>query len=285
MRYRKKKKSVNSLQIAGIAVFAIAVIFACSWFSYSLSTPADSSAASASSESSLPSAAPDSSAADEKPASAANTKSAAVESGAERSDTSSSVDSAIRSTGGYVPPEEKEALNYDIFDSSFTSLATDQKLAILRDIFPDGKYWTSIGVDISDMTQEEACMIVSDQSCDHNVNGYEYCHEYDGRTMEEYTYGANIQCLGFASMISDVLFGKDADIETFYDYDELSVGDHIRFLSYEHSVIVIEKTDDYVTVVECNRDYEDCMIEWDRTITYDELLYEWADYEFLRRVN
>lgn len=283
MRYRKKKKSVNTLQIAGIAVFAIAVILACSWFSYSISsTPAESSTPSSSS---LPPASSASSAADEKSASTANNKSAADESGAERSEIASPIDSAIRSTGGYVSPKEKEAVNYDIFDASFTSLATDQKLTILRTVFPQGKYWNSIGVDISDMTQEEACMLVSDESCDHDVNGYEYCHEYDGRTMEEYTYGANIQCLGFASMISDVLFGKDADIETFYDYDELNVGDHIRFLSYEHSVIVIEKTDDYVKVVECNRDYEDCMIEWDRTITYDELLYEWADYEFLRRVN
>lgn len=171
-----------------------------------------------------------------------------------------------------------------LFDSQYENLSLEEKLDVLRERFPDGKYWNYIGYDISDMTQEEACMIVTDEPCDHAWNGYEYCHEYDGRTLYEYTYDYNIQCLGFASMISDFLFGKDAEIETFYEFEDLAVGDQVRFLNYEHSMVVIEKGEDYIKVVECNRDYENCEIEWGRELSRDEVLYDWASYEFLRRV-
>lgn len=182
-----------------------------------------------------------------------------------------------------VMPEEPEPAT--LFDEQYMSMDLDAKLTVLREKFPDGKYWNTIGYDVSDLTQEEACMIVTDEPCNHGWNGYEYCHEYDGRTLDEYTYDYNIQCLGFASMVSDFLFGKDAEIETFYDFEELDVGDQIRFLAYEHSVVVIEKGPDYVKVVECNRDYENCEIEWGRELSEDEVLYGWADYEFLRRVD
>ena len=179
--------------------------------------------------------------------------------------------------------QEEEDLT--LFDSPYMNLSLTEKLELLRELFPDGAYWNTIGYDITDMSQEEACMIVTDEPCSHTWNGYIYCHVYEGKTRYEFGYDTNIQCLAFASMISDFLFGKDKEIETFYDFDQLSVGDQIRFLSYEHSVVVIEKGEDYVKVVECNRDYENCEIEWDRELSEDEVLYGWGNYEFLRRVD
>lgn len=159
-----------------------------------------------------------------------------------------------------------------------------EKLDSLRQTFPDGKYWNTVGADLSGLSQEEICSIVTDEPCCHSENGISFCHEYNGETRYAFSYDTNVQCLAFASMISDFLFGKDAGVEIFYEYDQLAVGDHIRFLSGEHSVIVIEKNDDFIRVVECNRDYESCRIEWDRKISREELLYDSGSYEFLRRI-
>ena len=65
-------------------------------------------------------------------------------------------------------------------------------------------------------------------------------------------YGDETQCLGYASIISDLLFGYDAPITEFYDFDELRIGDHIRMGWYEHSMIVtdIDWDTDTITVTE-----------------------------------
>ncbi|MEG1427543.1 MAG: hypothetical protein RSC76_07630 [Oscillospiraceae bacterium] len=102
-------------------------------------------------------------------------------------------------------------------------------------------------------------------------NGYEYCNEYDSGTMDLFDYGDNIQCLGFASMISDFLFGKNAPFTEFYDFADLRVGDHIRLLEYEHSMIVTEIDDGTLHIAECNYDYENCQIDWERVVTEDDL--------------
>lgn len=117
------------------------------------------------------------------------------------------------------------------------------------------------------MTADEIAMCVTDTPCNHSVYGYGNCNIYNG-LMDDFfpQYEDETQCLGYASLISDLLFGYDAPITEFYDFDELRIGDHIRMGWYEHSMIVtdIDWDTDTITVTEVNVDYENCQISWGR---------------------
>lgn len=149
-----------------------------------------------------------------------------------------------------------------------------EQLALLEDYFPDGMYWNHVGVDTSKMTDEEIALCVTNVPCDHSAYGYGSCNIYNGLTDDFFPqYGDEMQCLGYASLISDLLFGCDTPITEFYDFDKLRIGDHIRMGWYEHSMIVtdIDRDTETITVTEVNADYESCEISWGRQITRDEL--------------
>ncbi|MBE6731962.1 MAG: hypothetical protein E7564_09760 [Ruminococcaceae bacterium] len=167
----------------------------------------------------------------------------------------------------------------DIFDPAFESFTLQEKLLLLRDIFPHKAYWNSRGYD----GEIASYLNVAHQSCAHNEGKY-YCNTYNGKTRDFFPWANNIQCLGFASMISDFLFGKDAKFESFYDYEKLDVGDHIRLTQATHSMIVIEKKADYIKVVECNSNYNNCFINWDREISKEDLMQNSGDYIFFKRI-
>ena len=160
------------------------------------------------------------------------------------------------------------------------------RLELLEDYFPNGMYWNHIGVDTSEMTADEIAMCVTDTPCNHSVYGYGNCNIYNG-LMDDFfpQYGDEMQCLGYVSIISDLLFGYDAPITEFYDFDELRIGDHIRMGWYEHSMIVtdIDWDTDTITVTEVNADYENCQISWDRQITRSELLGMEGDRTYYTR--
>lgn len=140
------------------------------------------------------------------------------------------------------------------------------KLQELAELFPDGKYWNQMGDSVS-----HDYFSVTDIPCQHDELGYDYCNEYEGRTGEffpEYSY--NIQCLAYASLVSDAVFGPDAPIYEIKNFENIRAGDHIRFVYDEHSAIVIDKGDDWVTLTEVNADYQDCLIEWGRVFTLEE---------------
>lgn len=179
-------------------------------------------------------------------------------------------------------PKFSPAKAVNMFDSSFDSLSMEEKLESLRRLLPDEKYWNYMGVDIDGLSQDWASSIVTDTPCVHSENGYEFCHEYDGATMNLFDYESNIQCLGFASLISDILFGKDAPVNELDDFSRLKLGDHIRYVDNEHSMIVTAISGDSVTVVQCNSDYENCMIEWDCVLTQSEI-EENGDYMYISR--
>lgn len=134
-----------------------------------------------------------------------------------------------------------------------------EKLEELKAEFPDGAYWNYGGV--------------TDVPCRHEHLKSYSCNVYGGKTSAFFGKNPGKQCLGFASMISDRLFGEDAEIYEIYDFDDLQVGDHIRFAVGDgyHSLIVIEKTEDEVSVVECNCDFETCMISWGEMYSEDYL--------------
>lgn len=160
------------------------------------------------------------------------------------------------------------------------------QLKRLSQYFTDGSYWNHIDIDISEMSDEDRAMCVTDTPCTHSVNGYDYCNIYNG-VMAEYfpQYDYETQCLGYASLISDLIFGLDAPVIEFYNFDDLHIGDHIRLVYNEHSMIVtnIDWETDTVTVTEVNADYESCEISWNRQITRDELYALESDVRFYTR--
>ena len=142
------------------------------------------------------------------------------------------------------------------------------RLEELKEQFPAGKYWNHRGVEVAE--DQEVWQIVTDNPCTHRPGVREpWENTYYGVTSEILLKPgeAGIQCLGFASMISDQIFGADAPIRTFQTFDDLRVGDQIRLTGKGHSMVVIEKGEDSITVAEVNADYTTCVIAWGRVIS------------------
>lgn len=185
--------------------------------------------------------------------------------------------------------EEQAIISFEedstyIFTDEFTELDYELKLEILQLAFPEGMYWNTCGIDTSDMTDEELLLCVTETACIHNYYGTVYCHEYDGETLYSFNFSYNIQCLAFASLISDLLYGADSEVIEITDKTDLQIGDHIRLTAWDHSLIItdIDEETNSITVAEVNQDYETCEISWDRTISLDWLAIQ--SFRILRRV-
>ncbi len=141
------------------------------------------------------------------------------------------------------------------------------RLQKLRTYFPNGTYWNHVGISISGLDRLEYCMITTKTKCNHK-NGYaNSCNHYIGISKKFFKYSDNYQCLAFASLISDLLYGPNTPITKHKDFNKIKVGDQIRFVTAAHSVVVIGKAKDSITVVECNYDTTACKIVWGRTIS------------------
>lgn len=161
-----------------------------------------------------------------------------------------------------------------------TERLAEQRLTLLENYFCDGLYWNHIGVDTSGMTGMEAAMCVTDTCCAHYSNGYVYCNVYSGTMAESFSNLSYLtQCLGYASLLSDLIFRTDAPVTEFSDFDDLRIGDHIRLVYNEHSMIVtdIDWETETVTVTEVNADYQNCQISWGRQFTKAQL-YQMESY-------
>lgn len=185
-------------------------------------------------------------------------------------------------TTGYLYGDNLYRVSEDGVSSQslFLEMA-ENRFAALKEQFPEGKYWNHMYEDLP--YGEETPFSVSDTPCDHDVYGELYCNFYNGKTEELFPYDTLCQCLGFASFLSDQIFGTEAPIHTFHDPYALRIGDHIRLHEYEHSMTVVEITDEYLTVAEVNADYQDCLIEWSRQFTYYELEELSWDSEYITR--
>lgn len=162
--------------------------------------------------------------------------------------------------------ESEEASDYQ-YPSGWLDSFSD-KVEELKQMFPSGKYWNHMDVE-SDGTDY---LMVTDIPCNHTENGEAYCNLYNGMSDDAYVYkDTSTQCWGFASYLSDYIFGSDAAAKRFYNYDSLRVGDQARIQGDSHTVFILEKTDDYVIVAECNDDYETCMISCGRKIMREDL--------------
>lgn len=157
-----------------------------------------------------------------------------------------------------------------------------EKRKELQSQLPSGKYWNHMG--FSEYSYgEETPWIVTDIPCYHDAYGETYCNFYNG-AMKNYFYANTLcECLGFASLLSDQFFGVDAPVTSFKDYRLLRPGDHIRWEEWEHSLTVVHVSDYGVDVAECNENYQDCLITWGRTLSWDEVRsYDWDATYFTR---
>lgn len=133
-----------------------------------------------------------------------------------------------------------------------------QKMEELKKIYKQGMYWNNGGVTTT--------------PCNHEKNKYIECNVYIGVINNVFTYEVSgRQCLGFASMCSDYIFGINAPTNVFHDYESLAIGDFVRTDNDYHSALVLSKNDEYITIVECNGDYNSCVIWWGRKITKEYL--------------
>lgn len=130
------------------------------------------------------------------------------------------------------------------------------KINSLRLKYPNGLYWNHMGVDAPTNNSE----IVTNIPCDHTVNWLTFCNSYASGNVIGY------QCDGYARKLSDEVFGADTQMIHYeYDYDKIKVGDYLRY-NNEHTVFVIGKTDEYLTVTEANVG-NTCKIRWDNKIS------------------
>lgn len=146
----------------------------------------------------------------------------------------------------------------------------EEKLAELRVKFPDGKYWNHIG-------GENNPDGWTDTPCPSDQNDGAHTHAtYLPGECDCNNFNNAIQCMGFAFKIGNELFGSNVRYwQKFYDFDQVKIGDYIRYGG--HSVIVIGKDDTGVNVVECNFDHQ-CGIRWDRFIPRNTLESQNAEY-------
>ena len=161
-----------------------------------------------------------------------------------------------------VDEEAPGAVHIPFFDSSDLSKA----LSLLEREYPDGSYWNRKGTGVNGSVTK----------IPGNLNENENdCNSYYGISTGILGYEIGRQCAGFTSMLSDRLYGTEAPARVFSDYSELQVGDQARIYEDNHTVLITEKTDDYVRVAECNADYITCQINWGRKIPREEM---WGYY-------
>ena len=188
--------------------------------------------------------------------------------------TSSNPDVATVSAAGRIVAKAKGfsciyltvgANRYYYFVHVITPL--QKKIFALKNKYPDGYYWNA-------HKKSKKYPAVSEIPCsDHESGRYEYCIG---------------QCAGFASLLSDEVFGEDAPKYVFTDKKKIKIGDYLRCLP-GHSVFVIDRVekgevigydtwddenvkawDTVLTVAECNWDWH-CGISWGREIALSDI--------------
>ena len=167
-------------------------------------------------------------------------------------------------TGPAVSPVDGVAVRADAAEPDIA-----EKLAVFETVFEDGCYWNHAGA--ADWLDPVLC--VTDTPCAHGTAGESTCNTYRGALLAEFPDFSGIQCFGYASLLSDLLFGVDAPVTAHTDFSRVRVGDMIRLPESMHSMLVtaVDREAETVTVTEVNADYETCRIAWGRTVTREAL--------------
>ena len=94
------------------------------------------------------------------------------------------------------------------------------------------------------------------------LTGYiEHYFQLQGEDVEIHTWNSGEE------LISDKVFGKYAPVTKHSNFSRIKAGDHIR-IGNEHSVMVLQKNGNTLTVVEGNYN---ATVHWGRKITKKEL--------------
>lgn len=149
------------------------------------------------------------------------------------------------------------------------------KVNALKAKFPKGKYWNHVGsaADNPDGYTDTPC------TC-HKREGYDCVYSPNGAngcTCNHFAGGGHwsaTQCMGFANKLGYDVFGDTTwttvSNPTAAQIADIRVGDIVR-LSIGHSVFVISRVGDSVTVGEANytnsMEKQYCQINWDRVVT------------------
>lgn len=124
----------------------------------------------------------------------------------------------------------------------------EDRLNQLKNQYPAGSYWTVNG---------GACPYIASGDYPH-VN-HNNCKWFDGAS----------ECMGFARLLFYEIYGvycSTLQSQARYDRENVAVGDYIRINGDSHSAIVIGRSGNTLTIVECNWG-NGCRITWGRTIS------------------
>lgn len=140
------------------------------------------------------------------------------------------------------------------------------KVAALKAKYPDGKYWNHVGMvaDNSDGYTDKPCEL-------HRTDGVDHVYGTGGCTCNHFAGGGHLsatQCMGFANKLAYDVFGnttwQTVSNPSAAQIADIRAGDIVR-LAEGHSVFVISRTGDSITVGEANYP-NGCQIKWDRVI-------------------
>lgn len=163
--------------------------------------------------------------------------------------------------------------------TSQAASGVEQRLNALRDRFPQGWYWnhkvtaySNNGDQLMANWDESFSDSVTQTPCaTHNgtasVGQYD-CNFFDG----------GIQCFGFAGKIFYEVFGqRKSQLTRRTDKNNVMRGDYIRINNDTHSAVVLSRSGNTISVVECNLDQSgasyNCYIRWDKTYSVDSITY------------
>lgn len=155
-----------------------------------------------------------------------------------------------------------------------TESGAEERLEELSEFFTAGRYWNDFEADT--LSEENASFAISDTACQHENNGYSHCNYYTSPLCAPLGFSYGSQCLGYAGLLSDLVFGTEAPVTIHGDFEQIRIGDHIRLVLWDHSMLVTgtgkdENGKTFIYVTEVNADYETCRIDWDRKFTQDDL--------------
>lgn len=142
------------------------------------------------------------------------------------------------------------------------------KIGELQAKFPNGTYWNHVGMntDNSDGYTYSPCVL-------HKTDGVDHVYGTNGCTCNHFVNanhgGQTTQCMGFAYKLGYDVFGDTTwtvvNNPTAAQIADIRVGDIVR-LSIGHSVFVISRVGDTITVGEANYP-NSCIISWGRAVT------------------
>lgn len=158
------------------------------------------------------------------------------------------------------------ALGVMLVATPITSYAIDFNTRIieLQGKFPEGKYWNHVGgADNPDAYSDVACSCHNTGVC---ITGSGNCTCNHYMDLVESKHNQSTQCMGFANKLGYDVFGSTTWTRIMTDaVANIKIGDIVRLDKDTHSVFVIARNENVITVGEANY-YGKCRISWTRTI-------------------